>query len=592
MAMSGLFGIRRQAALKQYVWVAMLLTCGADAKHSKWPTWSSKIFHADPKTSSVALVKSHTHIVMILADDLGWNDVGWHGGEIETPRLNDLVDQGLNFAEMHAHSMSSPSRAALLTGRYAFHTGLQHGYTRGYVTLPRELPLISEQLREVGYSTYMVGQWYLGRASWADTPLERGFDSFFGQLSSVPEFYMHEDPMDLWDNCKVANKSGVYSTTMFTDKAIDIITAHATKKGTQEPMFLYLAYQGARTPMDGPPSSEILKDYEDIEDPGRRALAQVVTHLDASIGRITLALQDNRMWENTLLVFASDNGGPSWGASSNWPFRGGKATMWQGGLKVPAFVVHGGHALREGPHNFNFLTHLMDLAPTFLAAAGVPEMEIASKGYDGVNLWPYLTGEQDASRLWERTLVLNIDTTNEDGANREPSHWSGYAAIRDLEWKLVLGSPGEPSGRCSAWANETAEEEGNCSKAEGLPDDLRTPHLWHVRSDITESFDVADKNPHIVKMLHDRMTPYFDSAWEPLLFDEEHSPEAEASLMASIAGAWSPWEPCPENVACQCEDKALLAVFESRLKSPVSGPLQLTSKGRIQKAGSMPSSGV
>ena len=534
------------------------------AAHMHWPT-------SVLKASTRARSEQKPHIVMILADDLGWNDVGWHGSEIKTPNMDELVQKGLQFTEFHAHSVCTPSRAALLTGRYAFHTGLQHGYIPpgGGFALPRELPLIAEHLRKVGYSTYMVGKWHLGHVSWADTPLERGFDNFFGFLGSSEDYYTHEEGglLDMWDNCNMVNNSnGVFSADLYTAKAVEVIDTHVKSKGAHTAMFLYLAYQSVHAPLASPPGSE--GTYSEIKHKGRRVLAQMVTHLDSCIQKLLQALKDQEMWENTLLLFSSDNGGPTWVGNSNWPLRGSKFTMWQGGHKVPAFIVHGGDKLRSSPRNFTKLAHLVDVAPTFLGAAGVPQTDIAGKCYDGLNLWPFLTGEEDDMSLWDRSIVLNIDSTNVHVV-QDPNEWSGYAGIRDLEWKLVLGNPGEPNGRCFGLGADGATlSEGNCDlNMTGIPDDRDQPHLYHLRTDPTESIDVAARNPHIVKIMKEKLKPFMDSEWEPLNADgaKYGSTTPEAQLMAKIAGGWAPWEECSSQRSCKCEVKSFFSVFNTRM---------------------------
>lgn len=493
------------------------------------------------------------HIVVIVADDLGFSDVGWRRDDIKTPHLDALRRQGVDMEQWHGHSICTPSRASLLTGKYAFHTGLQHSYILpgGPTALPLNFRTSANFLKAAGYSTHLIGKWHLGFRSWAHTPLERGFDTFFGYLGGSEDYYTHKckGSLDLRDMCGASNQSGSYSTKLFNTHAKNIIRQHNQSK----PMFLYLAYQSVHSPREAPPGINIEVDFGHIQDKDRRLMASMIQALDTAVGDVVQELHNSMMWSNTLLFFLSDNGGPTFKGNSNWPLRGGKSTMWEGGHRVPAFVVHGTQETLGMPRKFEALAHHIDLLPTMLAAAGVEN--IADFGFDGTNLWPYLTGGKSEDELMSRHLVLNINTVNSPDGINDPTDWSGFAGVKTLQWKLVLGFPGTPNGVCwpPGQGIMSSELRNSCAEATSLPQDLDQPHLYNLTGDPSETHDVAIEHPAIVQDMFEVMQPYFDTAVVPLnMFRSQRQAPLQALTAAQIAGAWSPWEQC---MKCQCSDE-------------------------------------
>jgi len=439
-----------------------------------------------------------------------------------------------------------------MTGRYAHHTGLQHAYIMPAtaVALPLELRTMADHLKEAGYATHMVGKWHLGLTSWEHTPLERGFDSFYGYLNGEEDYYTHttwaDGVVDLRDGCDIVrDKNGTYSSKMFMDRAISILKEH----DKSNPLFLYLALQSVHAPRQTPPGWE--NAYTEIDDKVQRVMARMVSAMDESIGLVVDALKEVGMWEDTLLFFASDNGGPTFEGNSNFPLRGGKWTMWQGGVHVPAFIVHGTRGILARGTEFPYLGHHMDVLPTLLGAAGVsPE----GKGFDGKNLWPYFTGRQDWKELEARMLVLNVDQAYPE-LGEEPE-WSGYAGIHNLHWKLVLGHPGFPDGVC--WAPQGNEsmrglgvcDESNLRRAPELQDRTK-PYLFNLKEDPSELYNLASEKPEIVASMQELLNPHINSAVTPLNLlksQRTRSPKAEEVMKAN--NAVTPWEPCKKECRC------------------------------------------
>eukprot|EP00041_Stephanoeca_diplocostata_P035653 m.1265026 g.1265026 ORF g.1265026 m.1265026 type:complete len:291 (+) comp24737_c0_seq1:139-1011(+) len=194
------------------------------------------------------------HILFVVADDWGYNDVGFHGSEIKTPFIDSLAKKGIIFSNYYGHSICTPSRSSIMTGRYASHTGMQHSYllTGTDVNLPAKFKTMADHLNELGYVSHNVGKWHLGFETAAFTPLGRGFKSYFGYLSGGEDYFTHTagNFLDLHDNDKPAyNFGGDYSTILFANKTIDVVLAHKTTA----PLFMYLAFQAVHSPLQAPP---------------------------------------------------------------------------------------------------------------------------------------------------------------------------------------------------------------------------------------------------------------------------------------------------------------------------------------------------
>lgn len=428
--------------------------------------------------SHISSVSDPPHILFIVADDLGYHDVSFHGSEVNTTNLDSLVKEGLHFDFYYGHSICTPSRSSIMTGRFASHTGLQHSFI-GYgqdVGLPLKFKTMADHLNALGYSSHAIGKWHLGFQSIAYTPTQRGFRSFYGYLGGGEDYFTHKSGgyVDFQDHGNASFAyNGKYSAGLFANRSISIIDAYAENKKNASfrntsndvtgPLFLYLAFQSIHGPLQAP--AEYIDKYKWITNGHRRTLAAMTTCMDDEIGRITSALRDHSMWENTLMVFVADNGGPPYVANSNYPMRGGKWTMWEGGTHLTAFAVHGGGLLPRG-HNYTGLAHHCDWIPTLVAAAGGVLNDTVMPPVDGVNLWPSMVSpEIEPPRSH---VLVNVDQTNQEKAN-DPGGWSGYAGLiwKPKEggyWKLVYGTPGVPNSWC--WPDQ--DQQNKCTTRGGI----------------------------------------------------------------------------------------------------------------------------
>ena len=371
------------------------------------------------------------HIVFLLADDLGWNDVGYHRSEIETPQIDALAASGARLESLYASPTCSPTRAALMTGRYPMRYGLQSGVLRPHSTygLPLTERTLASALWDAGYETSICGKWHLGFFEPAYRPTARGFEHQYGCYNGAIDYYAKERLGGLdWhrdDRPIVERREGRVELTDGEDGYVtDLIAREAVarieRRDPERPLFLYVPFTAPHAPLQVP--LEELARFGSIEDLNRRTFAGMVHRMDACIGRILDALEREGMREDTLIVFASDNGGDTIFGASNAPFAGGKKELGEGGLRVPGIVVWPG---RVEPRDLADPVSFVDWFPTLARVAGV---EPGSNELDGVDLMPLLAGGGELERS---ELLLHL----------EPDR----AALRSGRWKLVVyGELGAP----------------------------------------------------------------------------------------------------------------------------------------------------
>lgn len=341
------------------------------------------------------------NVVLILADDLGYGDVGFNGGkEIPTPHLDALAREGVRFASGYASApLCSPTRAGLLTGRYQQRFGWEQNPKgddkKDGVGMDKREILLPAALKPAGYTCGLVGKWHLGVQE-GFHPMDRGFDTFVGSTANPGSSFL---------DAKTLNKGrimrgrtplapggadeGAYLTDLLTREATAFIETNRAK-----PFFLYLAYTAVHVPLEAPQT--LLDRFANIPDKNRRVYAAALSALDTGVGTVLKKLDETGLAQDTLVIFLSDNGGSYHNTSSktpNAPLQGDKGTVWEGGIRVPFLLrwparIQGGRAF-EPP------VISLDLFPTILAAVGVPSPEGVT--LDGVDLLPFLTGQRQGT---------------------------------------------------------------------------------------------------------------------------------------------------------------------------------------------------
>lgn len=374
------------------------------------------------------------NILLILVDDLGNGDLESHGApDMRTPHISALMEAGIRFDNFYANCpVCSPTRAALLSGRYPDMAGvpgvIRTHWDNSWGYLREDMDLLPAVLRRGGYHTAMVGKWHLGLES-PNRPHERGFDHFKGFLGDMMDDYNNHrrHGIDyLRENDTPLHAEG-HATDLFSAWASDYIRYQST---TEAPFFLYLAYNAPHSPIE-PPDDWLAKvrAREPGLDEKRAALVALIEHMDDGIGRVVQSLKDTGQYEDTLIVFCSDNGGYIASGATNGALRGGKQDMYEGGIKVPC-CVSWPNGIPAGRRRADPVMS-MDFFPTFCTMAGVPY----DRNIDGLNLMPALKGEGGVDP--ERTMIW---------MRREGGQYIGqdYYAIRRGPWKLLQNSPFEP----------------------------------------------------------------------------------------------------------------------------------------------------
>ena len=378
---------------------------------------------------ALAKASDRPNIVFILADDLGYGDLGCYGcPDIRTPHLDRLAAEGLRFTDFHANaSVCTPTRAAFLTGRYQQRLGLDNALY--YQEMGRGLPAggqtIAGALRSAGYATALSGKWHVGYDP-ERRPPQQGFDHFFGLLGGNHHYFEHMDRIgvpDLWLGSEAVKRRG-YTTDLITEDAIAFI-----ERRQEEPFFLYLSHAAPHFPWQGPNDRDkvIKPKHKSWQQGDRETYVAMVQCMDSGIGKVLAILDELSLRDDTLVVFTSDNGGHT--HSRNAPLRGAKATIWEGGTRVPC-IARWPDVLPAG-ETTSQVGITMDWTATFRRLAG---LAAAPAGEDGIDLLPILTGKEpecERTLFWRRKKGL-VRKSVEEGR-----------AVRHGPWKLIEQATGE-----------------------------------------------------------------------------------------------------------------------------------------------------
>ncbi|MCH2173368.1 arylsulfatase [Myxococcota bacterium] len=416
--------------------------------------------------------------MIVLADDLGWGDVGYHGSEIRTPNIDGLAEEGVRLESFYTLQSCSPARAALMTGRYPMRYGFARGAVRdnGSMVLPTRERTLAEVLSAVGYRTVLTGKWHLGHGP-GHTPIDRGFEEQYGGYLSGAGYFdrLRGHPsyrLDWYRNGKPLAETG-YTTDLIAAEAENVIVGHDLARR----LFLYVPFTAPHVPLEAPPA--IVASYEHLADPERRVYAAMVESLDAGVGRILRALDQRGMRDDTLVVFLSDNGAATYQAGSNAPLRGGKKDLYEGGLRVPAIAAWPGTL--ESGREVDVPLHMVDWFPTLVRLSRAklkPDLPL-----DGIDIWPTLVEGRDTGR---EELLLNYI---------RPSH----GALRRGAWKFL-------ALKCK--------------------DGKVWTELFNLEKDPEESTDLSTAHPEIAADLRDRLD----------IWGEQASKKPKAGSRASPCG--------------------------------------------------------
>ena len=378
------------------------------------------------------------NLIVILADDLGYGDVGCYGSpDVPTPNIDSIAKAGVRCTNGYVtNAVCSPSRAALLTGRYQqrfgheFNIGPAKREIAEKLGMPVTETTVADMLKKAGYRTGMVGKWHLGAIPEMH-PMSRGFDEYFGFLHGANSYLVKSTPggskvaglneeralaeipvkrVNAVFRGREAAEEGDYLTDAFGREAAAFI-----ERNKANPFFLYLPFNAVHEPLQA--TSKYLDRFANIKNERHRMLAAMTSAMDDNIGKVLAKLREHGLEKDTLVFFLSDNGCPTYtGAGSNGPLSGAKCTLYEGGIRVPFLVKWPGH-VPAGKTEHRVVSSL-DILPTFLAAAGAKAP--ADREYDGVDVMPYLSGKN--------TKPLHAVLFWRMGPN---------AAVRKGDWKLI-----------------------------------------------------------------------------------------------------------------------------------------------------------
>lgn len=401
------------------------------------------------------LAKTLPNVVLIVADDLGYADLSCQGSkQVKTPSIDWLANEGVRFTNGYVTCpVCAPTRAGMLTGRYQQRFGFETNNGPEVIAVPqygvpRSERMMPEMLKAAGYKTGMVGKWHLGFKPEL-TPPQRGFDFFFGFHSGY-HGYFPDNPAP-WSGPIMRNDQPVeekeYLTDAFAREAVNFI-----KENANQPFFLYLPFNAVHAPLQAP--SEFEKQFADVQNPKRRTMLAMITAMDNAVGKVLQTIHDEFIFDGTIVIFLSDNGGAQGlKESSNDPLRGHKGQVFEGGIRVPMIIQWWGH-IPQGKV-YDLPVNSLDILPTVLAAAGIE----APGNLDGVNLLPYIRGEK-SSAPHEELYWRFYDGPKRRAIRRgdmkllsEGGPWQLYNLANDIGEKndLATSSPDTVKSMEAAW---------------------------------------------------------------------------------------------------------------------------------------------
>eukprot|EP01064_Diplonema_japonicum_P027223 TRINITY_DN3910_c1_g4_i1.p1 TRINITY_DN3910_c1_g4~~TRINITY_DN3910_c1_g4_i1.p1 ORF type:complete len:541 (+),score=86.04 TRINITY_DN3910_c1_g4_i1:53-1624(+) len=398
--------------------------------------------------SALAVDATLPNILMVVIDDLGYDDMGYKAlqPQIKTPNVDAFAHEGTILDQYYVQPSCSPTRTTILSGRYPLHTGIDSFIPVGQPWgLAQNETTLADMLLAGGYATHAIGKWHAGMYSYKVTPTFRGFQSFYGFYNGGEDYFTHLAGDQGYDmrrdvglkcgkNCShiETEADGKYSTILFSQEAVKVVEAH----DVSQPLFLYLAYQAVHAPDQAPDS--YVEPYKNLG--GNRAIyGGMLACMDEGFGNVTAAMKAKNMMDNTILIFTADNGGPTETCavqgSSNWPLRGSKCSIWEGGTRASAFLWTGPSVTQgqvEKGTTFQNLMHCADWMPTISTLTGIPCPTCFP--WDGVKQWDALTKGGTPAR---DNIYYGI--TDEQVGNHGP-------AMRVGCYKLIIGDGGKPGG--------------------------------------------------------------------------------------------------------------------------------------------------
>jgi len=427
-------------------------------------------FNNESTANLASLVKQRSadaappNIIILLADDLGWADVGYRGSDIETPSIDKLAYEGMRLERFYATPFCTPTRAALMTGRDPIKMGVAHSVIMAWDTdgVAPEEHFMPQSFKAAGYQTAMIGKWHLGHTLEQHTPNARGFDHFYGHFNTDVDYFTHSFAKghDFQENGVSVKHEGEYATDVHGNEAVRYLNEI---RDPSKPFFMFVPFLAPHSPMQAK-EEDIAKYPSRLDTPyyPKKTYAAMVDSLDQAIGQILDSLEENGLTENTLILFFSDNGGFYNFGADNAPLRGEKLSTFEGGVRVNA-LMRWPDVLPPNTVNESVIS-VMDMLSTLTTAANIPAKN--TKELDGYNRWDAITGTGTAARDGTLFFTSNLSVFN-----------VYQYGVLDGPWKLY----------------QKVDHQTRSTEVETM--------LFHVWDDPNESIDLAADNPEKVAEL-------------------------------------------------------------------------------------------
>ncbi|KAF7992279.1 hypothetical protein HCN44_001604 [Aphidius gifuensis] len=531
------------------------------------------------KVDCFAKAKTPPNIIVMMADDLGWNDVSFHGSnQIPTPNIDALAYNGVILKNHYVLPICTPSRSAFFTGRYPIRDGMQGyplkaGEPRG---IPLSTKLLPQHLKSLGYSTNLVGKWHLGYYKDNFTPARRGFDTFYGYYNGYITYFNHTitesnrtgydfrrdtprklEPLKKSDPLK-------YATDVFTDEAVEIITKH----NKSQPLYLQISHlaphaSDAVETLETRDINSVNKEFGYIRDSKRRKFAGMMKALDESVGSVTEALSKNGLMKNSIIIFMADNGAQTIGFlenhGSNYPFRGLKFTLFEGGVHGVACVYS--PLINKTGRVINDMMHITDWLPTLYKQAGGVIKNLGT--IDGINQWSIIKNgkRNDITRQGRKSVLINIDEKQQQvGAIRgkwklikgEKNALDGYyrenisdVGFNDSEYvakvlnstvNLVIKKIAKSSINEKQILNLRQESQITCKPLDKVSSNCSNLCLFNIVNDPCETTDVSAEYPGVISNIENYISYY-----QSVLMNQTNAPVQPESFPEHFHGVWMPW---------------------------------------------------
>lgn len=465
------------------------------------------------------------NIVFVMVDDWGFADVGFRNPFFNTPHFNRLALTGLILDRHYAFKYCSPSRASLLAGRWPHHVHQWNIRSYRPLGVNINMTLLPEKLKQAGYATHMVGKWHLGFFEVQYLPINRGFDSSYGFLSGAADHFTQKRlcAVDNWKNDAPDPRNGTYDTYIYQEELDDIFASH----NSTQPLFLYLSLHNVHSPYQAP--REWLNVYPAGWSCNKcRSYQAMVSLSDNITGHLVDLLESHNMWNNTIMVVSSDNGGAKC-IGNNYPLKGAKGTFFEGGTRTLTFVNGGLLSEHVRCKKTEAFVHIADWYTTFCKLAGVDPSDSGPGKFpvDGEDIWPILTGHNDTSPHAEIVLGYN---------------YSGKGAIIVGDYKLIVGGQNPPHCVDKVWVS-----------ADYTIDDVTPPPkpctpycLYNIVEDPREVNDLVQTEPRKLLEMIEHYNRYGKEPRE--MQDQDYHKnsdlpnfETACEYMNEHGGYWQPW---------------------------------------------------